>query len=58
MQYDSEYNSYRFSSTDMIIMLNALEFYQQYNPSEQATSSYISVLINDLQKSRQVPDQV
>jgi hypothetical protein len=58
MKYDPEYDSYRFCRVDMDIILNSLEFYRQYNPSEQASSSYISVLINDLQKSRQVPEQV
>ena len=36
----------------MDIIINALEFYRQYNPSEQANSSYISILIKDLQDSR------
>jgi len=52
MKYDPEYDSYRFPRVDMDIILNALEFYRQYNPSEQANSSYISILIKDLQDSR------
>jgi len=52
MKYDPEYDSYRFPRVDMDIILNALEFYRQYNPSEQANCSYISILIKDLQDSR------
>jgi hypothetical protein len=51
MKYDPEYDSYRFPRVDMDIILNALEFYRQYNPSEQASSSYISILIKDLKNS-------
>jgi hypothetical protein len=51
MKYDPEYDSYKFCRVDMDILINALEFYRQYNPSEQAQSSYISILIKDLEKS-------
>ena len=57
MKYDPEYDSYRFPRVDMDIILNALEFYRQYNPSEQASSSYISILINDLKNSC-VPNEI
>jgi hypothetical protein len=51
MKYDPEYDSYKFCRVDMDILVNALEFYRQYNPSEQAQSSYISILIKDLESS-------
>ena len=57
MKYNSEYDSYRFPRVDMDIILNALEFYRQYNPSEQANCSYISMLINDLKNSC-VPNEI
>jgi len=52
MKYDPEYDSYKFCRVDMDIIINALEFYRQYNPSEQASSSYVSILIKDLEYSR------
>jgi hypothetical protein len=57
MKYDPEYDSYRFCRVDMDIILNALEFYKLYNTSEQANSSYMNILIKDLQSSCSVPDQ-
>ena len=53
-----KYDSYRFPRVDMDIILNALEFYRQYNPSEQANSSYISILINDLKNSTKSTENV
>jgi len=55
MKYDHEYDSYRFSSADMNVIVNALEFYKLYNPSEQTDISYISTLIKDFEKSKQIP---
>lgn len=55
MKYDPEYDSYRFSSADMNVIVNALEFYKLYNPSEQTDTSYISTLIKDFEKSKQIP---
>lgn len=52
MKYDVEYDSYRFNSVDMSILIKALSFYNQYNPLlEQGQMDYIQNLIKDLEKS-------
>jgi hypothetical protein len=48
MKYDPEYDSYRFCRVDMDIIINALNFYHQYSPVEQAKSEYVNILIRDL----------
>lgn len=55
MKYDPEYNSYRFSDSDLGVILKSLYFYNQYSPLlEQGERDYINHLINDLEKTKGV----
>lgn len=55
MKYDPEYNSYRFSDSDLGVILKSLDFYNQYSPLlEQGERDYINHLINDLEKTKGV----
>lgn len=55
MKYDPEYNSYKFSDSDLSVILKSLDFYNQYSPLlEQGERDYIGHLINDLKKTKGV----
>lgn len=55
MKYDPEYNSYKFSDSDLTIIVKALDFYHQYSPLlEQSQRESVSSLIQSLENSKHI----
>jgi hypothetical protein len=51
MKYDPEYNSYKFSSEELIHIVDGLNFYKLYSPLEDKFSKSVEILIDNLIKS-------
>lgn len=55
MKYDVEYDSYKFTSHDIITIVKALDFYNQYSPIvEQKDKDYILNLCDQLDKTKNI----
>lgn len=55
MKYDPEYNSYKFSSEELIHIVDGLSFYKLYSPLEDKFVNSVQILIDNLIKSTKIP---
>lgn len=55
MKYDPEYNSYKFSSEEMINIVDGLTFYSLYSPLDKITKQSVKTLIDNIIKSTKIP---
>lgn len=55
MKYDPEYNSYKFSSEEMINLVDGLTFYSLYSPLDKITKESVKTLIDNIVKSTKIP---
>lgn len=55
MKYDPEYNSYKFSSEDLINLVDGLTFYSLYSPLDKVTSESVKTLVDNIIKSTKIP---
>ena len=55
MKYDTEYNSYKFSSEEMKNIVDGLTFYSLYSPLDKITNQSVKTLIENIIKSTKIP---
>jgi len=55
MKYDTEYNSYKFSSEELINLVDGLTFYSRYSPLDKITKESVKTLVDNIIKSTKIP---